>query len=79
MKIHEFQAKGVLARYGVPVPSSRVIEDSRQARGAAGELGSAPWVVKAQIHAGGRGKGGGVQLCRSEGELEEAAERILGI
>ncbi|MDP6383838.1 MAG: acetate--CoA ligase family protein, partial [SAR324 cluster bacterium] len=56
MKIHEFQAKQVLSRYGVPVPRSKVAESVEEAVDAARELGGEVWVVKAQIHAGGRGK-----------------------
>ena len=61
MKIHEFQAKQVISRYGVPVPRSKVAESAEDAVDAARELGGEVWVVKAQIHAGGRGKGGGVK------------------
>ena len=79
MKIHEYQAKELLARYGVPILRSRLAHTVDEAVGAAAELGGAPWVVKAQIHAGGRGKGGGVKLARSNDELREAADAILGM
>ena len=79
MKIHEFQAKQVLSRYGVPVPRSKVAESVEEAFDAARELGGEVWVVKAQIHAGGRGKGGGVKVCRGLEEVRENAEKILGM
>ena len=79
MKIHEFQAKQVLSRYGVPVPRSKVAESVEEAVDAARELGGEVWVVKAQIHAGGRGKGGGVKVCRGLEEVRENAEKILGM
>ncbi len=77
MNIHEFQAKRVLSRYGVSVPRGEVIERAGEARAAAAKLGGTV-VVKAQIHAGGRGKGGGVKLARSPEEAEAAASRMLG-
>ncbi len=79
MKIHEYQAKGVLARHGVPVPRFGLATSVEEAVLRADELGDGPWVVKAQIHAGGRGKGGGVKVTRSRAELEEAAGTILGM
>ncbi|MGE3163465.1 MAG: ADP-forming succinate--CoA ligase subunit beta [Planctomycetota bacterium] len=79
MKIHEYQAKGLLARYGVPVPHGHVADSVSQARSHAEALGGEVWVVKAQIHAGGRGKGGGVKVCRSLAEVEQAAKAILGM
>jgi len=78
MKVHEYQAKGVLARYGVAVPRSKVITEAAEARAAAEELGGKV-VVKAQIHAGGRGKGGGVKLAGSPDEAVELAGQILGM
>ncbi len=79
MKIHEYQAKEILRKYGVPtlrgVPCFSVDEAAHAAR----ELGGPVWVVKAQIHAGGRGKGGGVKLARSVDEVKELASRILGM
>ena len=65
MKIHEYQAKELLRAHGVPVPRGYPAFNVREAREAAQKLGGAVWVVKAQIHAGGRGKGGGVKLARS--------------
>ncbi|HEX7548451.1 MAG TPA: ATP-grasp domain-containing protein, partial [Candidatus Methylomirabilis sp.] len=78
MKIHEYQAKVILAEAGVPVPRGRVATTASEARAIAQELGGRV-VVKAQIHAGGRGKGGGVKLVSSPDEAEEAAARILGM
>ena len=78
MKIHEFQAKELLRRYGVPVPEGGVAKTAEEAEGLAGELGGAV-VVKAQIHAGGRGKGGGVKLAANAGEAGKAAGEILGM
>lgn len=79
MKIHEYQAKEILRRYGVPTPAGEVAETPEEARAAAERLGSAVVVVKAQIHAGGRGKGGGVKLAKSPAEAEELASQILGM
>jgi len=79
MKIHEYQAKAILAKYGVPVPRGEVVFKKEEARGAAQKLGAPVVVVKAQIHAGGRGKGGGVKLARSVDEAQSLAERILGM
>ncbi|NWF91576.1 MAG: ADP-forming succinate--CoA ligase subunit beta [Syntrophaceae bacterium] len=79
MKIHEYQAKEVLKGYGVPVPRGRVAGDSEEARKIAEEIGTKPIVVKAQIHAGGRGKGGGVRVVTSPEEAERAAKEILGM
>jgi succinyl-CoA synthetase beta subunit len=78
MKIHEFQAKKLFAGYGVPVPSGRVASTPQDARKAAQELGR-PVVVKAQVHAGGRGKGGGIKLAATPEEAEQAASQILGM
>jgi succinyl-CoA synthetase beta subunit len=77
VKIHEFQAKAILAAYGVPIPRGEVARTPQEARQAAQHLGGTV-VVKAQIHAGGRGKAGGVVLASSPGEAETAAERLLG-
>ena len=76
MNIHEFQSKEVFARYGIPVPRGIVATTPAEAKTATQELGGQS-VVKAQIHAGGRGKSGGVQLVRSPEEAEEAAQRML--
>jgi succinyl-CoA synthetase beta subunit len=78
MKIHEYQAKALLAKYGVPVPKGEVAETVEQAVEAAKRLGGKV-VVKAQIHAGGRGKGGGVKLATGPAETEKVAGEILGM
>src|SRR5438128_3441343 len=77
MNIHEYQAKELLKRYGVPVPLGKVVSMPQEARGAAVELGGR-CVVKAQIHAGGRGKAGGVKLARDPADAEKKAAEILG-
>jgi succinyl-CoA synthetase beta subunit len=79
MKIHEYQAKQILARYGVVVPRGEVVSCIEEARGVAERLGEGTVVVKAQIHAGGRGKGGGVKLARNREEAEKAVRDILGM
>jgi succinyl-CoA synthetase beta subunit len=79
MKIHEYQAKEILRSYGIPVPKGRVTETPEEARGIAEEIGGRPVVVKAQIHAGGRGKGGGVQVVHSSEEAGQVAQKILGM
>ena len=79
MKIHEYQAKDVLRQYGVAVPEGRVCFSVDEAVTVAEELGGRKWVVKAQIHAGGRGKGGGVKLADSIAEVRSHAEAILGM
>jgi len=78
MKIHEYQAKALLAKYGVPVPKGEVAFTPDEAEAAAKALGGAV-VVKAQIHAGGRGKGGGVKLSKTVAEARELSEKILGM
>ena len=78
MKIHEYQAKSILAKYGVPVPKGKVAFTVEEAVAAQKELGGRV-VVKAQIHAGGRGKGGGVKLAADARETEEIAGKILGM
>ena len=79
MKIHEYQAKAILARYGVAIPRGEVAYRKEEARGTAQRLKSHIVVVKAQIHAGGRGKGGGVKLARSADEAADIASQILGM
>ena len=79
MKIHEYQAKELLRAHGVPVPRGYAAFTVREAQEAAQKLGGSVWVVKAQIHAGGRGKGGGVKLARSLAEVETLATQILGM
>jgi succinyl-CoA synthetase beta subunit len=78
MKIHEYQAKALLARYGVPVPRGEVARTVNEAGAAASRIGGSV-VVKAQIHAGGRGKGGGVKVARNAEEATEIAHKILGM
>jgi succinyl-CoA synthetase beta subunit len=79
MKIHEYQGKEILKNYGVAVPRGIVARTPEEAESAARELGTDVVVVKAQIHAGGRGKGGGVKLAKSPEEAREIAEQILGM
>jgi succinyl-CoA synthetase beta subunit len=79
MKIHEYQAKAILAKFGVPVPRGEFITKKEDAEGVARKLGTPVVVVKAQIHAGGRGKGGGVKLARSPQQAAELAGQILGM
>ena len=78
MNVHEYQAKKLLAGYGVAVPRGGVAYTADEAGEVAGGLGPGPWVVKAQIHAGGRGKAGGIKLARSLDELGEAAAGLIG-
>src|SRR3990170_5508074 len=78
MNIHEYQAKALLHAHGVPVAEGKVAFSPDEAASHASQLGENLWVVKAQIHAGGRGKGGGVKLVRSIEELRGEAERMLG-
>ncbi|MEO8165392.1 MAG: ADP-forming succinate--CoA ligase subunit beta [Betaproteobacteria bacterium] len=79
MKIHEYQAKELLRNYGVPTPRGVACFDVEEAVDAANKLGGKVWVVKAQIHAGGRGKGGGVKVAKSVEEVREWACKILGM
>ena len=79
MNIHEYQAKELLARYGVAVPRGHVAYTAEEAGQAAAELGGDVWVVKAQIHAGGRGKGGGVKVVKSKDEVEKTAKDMIGM
>src|SRR6185312_8363349 len=79
MNIHEYQAKEVLRAYGAPTPRGRAAFSVDEAVAAAQELGGPIWVVKAQIHAGGRGKGGGVKVVRSLDEVKREATRMLGM
>ena len=78
MNLHEYQAKELFARYGIPVPSGQLAESEEAARQAAKQMGGDKWVVKAQVHAGGRGKVGGVKLVDSVVAVEEAARGMLG-
>ncbi len=79
MNIHEYQAKGLLAKFGVGVLSGQVAYTPDEAIEAARKLGGQVWVVKAQIHAGGRGKGGGVKVAKSLDEVRENAKRMIGM
>ena len=79
MKIHEYQGKDILRQFGVPVPRGIPAFTVQEAVEAAQKLGGPVWVVKAQIHAGGRGKGGGVKLARSVDEVKQLASEILGM
>lgn len=78
MNFHEYQAKELFAEYGIPVPPGKVASTPEQAIEAARALGGEQWMVKAQIHAGGRGKAGGVKFCRSFDEVKAAAAGMLG-
>lgn len=79
MNIHEYQAKHLLRRFGVPVPRGDVAHNPAEAESVAEELDGPVWVVKAQIHAGGRGKAGGVKVCRSIKEVTATADQMLGM
>jgi succinyl-CoA synthetase beta subunit len=79
LKLHEFQAKEIFAKYGLPVTPGKLVKHLSEVDGALKEFPSGPWVVKAQIHAGGRGKAGGVKLAKDEIELRQKASDILGM
>lgn len=79
MNIHEYQAKAILRRFKVPVPDGHICYNGNSAREWAKRLGTGPWVVKAQIHAGGRGKGGGVKLARTPDEVCSLTRSMLGM
>ena len=78
MHIHEYQAKGLFKQFGIQTPESVLISDKGEAKSACKTLGGSLWVVKAQVHAGGRGKGGGVIICHSIEEVQKACEKLLG-
>jgi succinyl-CoA synthetase beta subunit len=78
MNLHEYQSKALFAEYGVPVPKGQVATTPAEAKAAATALGGNLWVVKAQVHAGGRGKAGGVKLAKSVAEVEAHAKAMLG-
>jgi len=78
MNLHEYQAKQLMVEFGVPIPSGRAVASVDEALAAAAELGGGRWVVKAQVHAGGRGKAGGVKLVEGEAALQQAASELLG-
>ena len=79
MNIHEYQAKQIFQKYGVPTPKGIIANTADEAVANAKELGGKIWVVKAQIHAGGRGLGGGVKLAKSLDEVKELADEVLGM
>ena len=78
MNLHEYQARKLFAEYGVPVPAGQLAHSVEEAVRAASELGGDGWVVKAQVHSGGRGKAGGVKLVKDIAELEQAVRTMLG-
>ena len=78
MNLHEFQAKQLFASYGIPVPRGGAAESVEQARAIASHLGGERWVVKAQVHAGGRGKAGGVKIVQGLSQLEQGVSAMLG-
>src|ERR1700748_3088420 len=79
MNIHEYQAKALLSKLGVATPQGKVAFSVEEAAAAAKSLKTNVWVVKAQIHAGGRGKGGGVKVVRSIDEVRKEAQRMMGM
>jgi len=79
MNIHEYQAKQLLAKFGVAVPNGKVAYTAPEAEAVAKYLGGPVWVVKAQIHAGGRGKGGGVKVVKSVEDVRDTANQMLGM
>jgi succinyl-CoA synthetase beta subunit len=78
MNLHEYQSKALFAEYGIPVPKGQVATTPQEAKAAAAALGGNLWVVKAQVHAGGRGKAGGVKLAKSAADVEQYAKAMLG-
>lgn len=79
MKIHEYQAKEIFSKFAIPVPRGSVAQNAEEARKIAEEIGGSRWVVKAQIHAGGRGKGGGVRIAETPEAAAETAAEMLGM
>src|SRR5271163_4328406 len=79
MNLHEYQSKALFAQYGIPTPAGQVAESPEAAVAAATGLGGKLWVVKAQIHAGGRGKAGGVKLAKTLDEVESLAKQMIGM
>ena len=77
VKSHEFQAEEIFRKFGIPVPGGRVVSSVDEALEASRELNGPPWVVKAQIHTGGRGKGGGVNIVRTPQEAAEGSKKEL--
>ncbi|MFA6179282.1 MAG: ATP-grasp domain-containing protein, partial [Candidatus Methylopumilus sp.] len=78
MNLHEFQAKQLLQRYGLAVPNGQVVQSAEAAAAATKEIAGDAWVVKAQVHAGGRGKAGGVKIVKSASEAQSVAYGLLG-
>src|SRR5690242_6247204 len=78
MNLHEYQAKDVFRSYGIPVPAGKVAANAEEAAAAIRSLGGSVWVVKAQVHAGGRGKAGGVKVARDAEAVRGAAAGMLG-
>ena len=78
MNIHEYQAKKLLAKYGVPIPKGGIAHSATEAIYQASELGGSKWIVKAQLHSGARGKAGGVKLCNSHQEIADFCHNHLG-
>jgi succinyl-CoA synthetase beta subunit len=78
MNLHEFQAKQLLQRYGLAVPVGQVVASAEDAAAATKEIAGDAWVVKAQVHAGGRGKAGGVKVVKSAAEAQSVAHGLLG-
>jgi len=78
MNLHEYQAKALLQKYGIPVPRGQVVAAANEVVAAASEINSSAWVVKAQVHAGGRGKAGGVKVVKSTTEAQNVATELLG-
>src|SRR5436305_429892 len=79
MNIHEYQAKEILRRFGIPTLNGKMVESPDNAVQAAKSLGGSVWVVKAQVHAGGRGKGGGIKVAKSLDDVRTLAEKMIGM
>ena len=79
MNIHEYQAKNILYKYGVKVPKGKIALSPQEAKNKAKEIEGNKWVVKAQIHAGGRGKAGGVKIAHTLEEVKDIAENMIGM
>lgn len=79
MKIHEYQAKEIFSEFSIPVPKGQLAHDAKEAKRIAEEIGGGLWVIKAQIHAGGRGKGGGVRVAETLEAVAEIAEEMIGM
>jgi len=79
MNLHEYQAKAILARYGLKIPKGKVASTPEEAETAAREIGPGPWMLKAQVHAGGRGKAGGIRTARDPADVRRMAEEMIGM